>query len=59
MPDGLRSVFGATVALTLTLGTEAALPALGAGTITVQGSSTFSGNILTPNQVAIETPGNR
>lgn len=54
MLDGLRSTLGATALLGL--GLVAGGPGAGAGaeTLTVQGSSTFSTNILTPNQAAIE-----
>jgi phosphate transport system substrate-binding protein len=48
----LRSPFAATVLLTL--GLLAGEPAALAETLTIQGSSTFSASILTPNQAAIE-----
>jgi ABC-type phosphate transport system substrate-binding protein len=52
MADGLRSFLGA--AAVLILGVTAGAPAAGADALTIQGSSTFSTNILTPNQAAIE-----
>jgi ABC-type phosphate transport system substrate-binding protein len=52
MADGLRSFLGATAILIL--GVTAGAPAAGADALTIQGSSTFSANILTPNQAAIE-----
>jgi phosphate transport system substrate-binding protein len=51
MPDGLRSIIGATaLAILSALGS----PAAAADVLTIQGSSTFSTNILTPNEATIE-----
>ena len=54
MPDGLRSIFGVTALSILSVLGMAGGPAAGAEPLTIQGSSTFSTNILTPNEAAIE-----
>jgi ABC-type phosphate transport system substrate-binding protein len=53
MPDGLRPIFSAALAVLSMLGIAAG-PATAADVLTIQGSSTFSTNILTPNEAAIE-----
>ena len=53
MPDGLRSILGAaTLAILGVFGMTGGPTA--ADVLTIQGSSTFSTNILTPNEAAIE-----
>jgi phosphate transport system substrate-binding protein len=54
MPDGLRSVFGAAAFAVLSAVGVAGQPVAAADVLTIQGSSTFSTNILTPNEAAIE-----
>jgi phosphate transport system substrate-binding protein len=54
MPDGLRSIFGAATLAVLSVLGMLGNPAAAADVLTIQGSSTFSTNILTPNEAAIE-----
>jgi len=54
MLDGLRSILCAAALAVLSVPGIAGGPAAAADVLTIQGSSTFSTNILTPNEAAIE-----